>query len=229
MSDLISISQASTVIDVTALGLLALGLLSVLVKRLEAAIVLLAGQGILLGVASGAAALSDMGWRSWAAFAVAVAVKVVAIPLILWVVLGRLPVHHDHDVESVVPVKLAFPMAIALVAGAYWVIEPVGAAHIGPHGFDAPNALPGALGLLMIGIFLMATRKRALTQVIGLVTMENAIFLAAVAATHGLPLAVEFGIAMDVLTGVALMALVTHEIGRLLATTDIDRLRTLRG
>lgn len=227
MNEVLSIAQASELIDAAALGLLALGLLSVLVRRLEAAIVLLGGQGILLGVASGAAALSDMGWRAWAAFAVAVAVKVVAIPLILWFVLGRLPVH--HDVESVVPVKLAFPMAIALVAGAYWVIEPVGTGHIGPHGFDAPNALPGALGLLMIGLFTMATRKRALTQVIGLVTMENAIFLAAVAATHGLPLAVEFGIAMDVLTGVALMALVTHEIGRLLATTDIDRLRTLRG
>lgn len=227
MNEVLSIAQASELIDAAALGLLALGLLSVLVRRLEAAIVLLGGQGILLGVASGAAALSDMGWRAWAAFAVAVAVKVVAIPLILWFVLGRLPVH--HDVESVVPVKLAFPMAIALVAGAYWVIEPVGTGLIGPHGFDAPNALPGALGLLMIGLFTMATRKRALTQVIGLVTMENAIFLAAVAATHGLPLAVEFGIAMDVLTGVALMALVTHEIGRLLATTDIDRLRTLRG
>jgi hydrogenase-4 component E len=227
MGVIISVTQAGTLIDAMAIGLLALGLLSILVKHLEAAIALLAGQGVLLGVAAGAAALSDMGWRAWAAFAVAVAVKVVAIPLILWFALGRLPAH--HDVESVVPLKLAFPMAVALVAIAYWVVEPIGQSRIGPHGFDAPNALPAALGLLMLGLFMMATRKRALTQVIGLVTMENAIFLAAVAATHGLPIAVEFGIAMDVLTGVALMALVTHEIGRLLATTDIARLRSLRG
>ena len=51
----------------------------------------------------------------------------------------------------------------------------------------------------------MVIRKKALTQVIGLVTMENGIYLAAVAATRGLPLAVEFGVALDVLTGVAVM------------------------
>ncbi|MEZ4568738.1 MAG: hypothetical protein R2849_00080 [Thermomicrobiales bacterium] len=150
-----------------------------------------------------------------------------AIPLILWFALSRLPVH--HDVESVLPIELAFPIAVAIIAVAYWVVEPIRQVSTGPHGFDAPNALPAALGLLMLGLFMMASRKRALTQVIGLVTMENAIFLAAVAATHGLPLAVEFGIAMDVLTGVALMALVTHEIGQRLATTDIARLRSLRG
>ncbi len=227
MNDLLSATQAGALIDAAAIALIAVGLFSVLVRRLEAAIVLLAGQGVLLGIAAGSAALSDMGWRAWAAFVVAVAVKVVAIPLILWFVLGRLPV--AHEVESVVPVKLAFPLAIGLAAGSFWVLEPISQERIGPHGFDAPNALPAALGLLMLGLFTMATRRGALTQVIGLVTMENAIFLAAVAATHGLPIAVEFGIAMDVLTGVALMALVTHEIGRLLATTDVDRLRSLRG
>lgn len=227
MSAVLTAGQAGAWIDAAAIALLALALISVLVRRIEFAIVLLAGQGVLLGISSGAAALSDMGWRSWAAFVVAVVVKVVAIPAILWFVLGRLPV--KHEVESVVPIKLAFPFAIAIAASAYWVVEPIGQLRVGPHGFDAPNALPAALGLLLLGLFTMATRKGALTQVIGLVTMENAIFLAAVAATHGLPTAVEFGIAMDVLTGVALMALVTHEIVSLLATTDIDHLRSLRG
>jgi hydrogenase-4 component E len=227
VDELLSAGQAGAVIDAAALGLLALGLGSVLLKRLEVAIIFLAGQGVLLAVASGAAALTEMSWRPWAAFAVAAGVKVVGIPLILWFVLGRLPIH--HEVETVIPVKLAFPLAIGVVAVAYWVVEPIGGARIGTQEFDAPNALPAALGLLLLGLFTMATRKRALTQVIGLVTMENAIYLAAVAATHGLPIAVEFGIAMDVLTGVALMALVTHEIGRLLSTTNTDRLRSLRG
>jgi hydrogenase-4 component E len=95
--------------------------------------------------------------------------------------------------------------------------------------FAAPNALPAAIGLLLIGLFTMVTRRKALTQVIGLVTMENGLYLAAVAATRGLPFAVEFGVAVDVLTGVAIMSLVIHEINQLLGTTSIDRLRTLRG
>jgi hydrogenase-4 component E len=63
----------------------------------------------------------------------------------------------------------------------------------------------------------------------GLVTMENGLSLAASAATHGLPLVVEFGVALDVLTGVAIMGLVIHEINRLFGGTATDRLRSLRG
>lgn len=227
MDALLSVAHAGRAIDAAALGLLGLGLLGLLVQRLERAIVLLGLQGVLLGVASGAAALAEMDWRPWAAFLLAVVVKAVAIPVILWFVLGRIVLH--HEVETVVPLKLAFPIGIGLVLLAYWFAEPFTTGALGEGGFDAANAVPAALGLLLLGSFTMATRKRALTQVIGLVTMENGIYLAAVAATRGLPFAVEFGIALDVLTGVALLALVTHEINRLFATINTDRLRSLRG
>jgi len=226
--DVLSIEQAGTCVDAAALGLLALGLAGVALKRLEVAIIFLALQGALLGVATGAAALAEGGWRGWAAFGIALAVKLVAIPLMLWFVLNRVAVR--HEVESVVPLKLAVPLATGLVLFAYWVARPIASDPLGgQHGFDAPNALPAALSLLLLGLFTMATRRKALTQVIGLVTMENGIYLAAVAATGGLPIAVEFGIALDVLTGAALMALVTLEINRMFVTIDTDRLRSLRG
>lgn len=220
--------QAGAVIDAAALGLLGLGLAGVLVKRLELAIGLLALQGALLGVAAGAAALVEMDWRPWAAFVVTVIIKVGVIPALLWFVLDRVAI--QHEVETVVPLKVAFPLAVGLALLAYWLTSPFTPDVLGgPQGFDAPNALPVALALLLLGVFTMATRKKALTQVIGLVTMENGIYLAAVAATRGLPIAVEFGIALDVLTGAALMALVAHEINRLFTTINTDRLRTLRG
>ncbi|HUG15737.1 MAG TPA: NADH-quinone oxidoreductase subunit K [Thermomicrobiales bacterium] len=226
--DLLTMAQAGTVVDIAALGMLALGLAGVAVKRLEVAIVFLALQGVLLGVATGAAALAEGGWRAWAAFGIALAVKVVAIPVMLWFVLNRVTAR--HEVESVVPLKLAVPLAIGLVLFAYWVARPIASDTLGgQHGFDAPNALPAAMALLLLGLFTMSTRRKALTQVIGLVTMENGIYLAAVAATRGLPIAVEFGIALDVLTGAALMALVAHEINRMFVSIDTDRLRSLRG
>lgn len=226
MDALLTLEQAGNAIDVAALSLLGLALVSLLVQRLETAIFLLGLQGVLLGVASGAAALEEMAWRPWAAFLLAVLVKAVAIPVILWFVLGR--VAGRHEVETVIPLKLAFPVGIGLVLLAYWIAEPFTTGTLGAEGFAAENAVPAALGLLLLGAFTMATRKKALTQVIGLVTMENGIYLAAVAATRGLPLAVEFGIALDVLTGVALMALVTHEINRLIGGINVDRLRALR-
>lgn len=228
MPTLLDVNQASTVIDAAALGLIGLALASVLIRQLETAIAFLALQGVLLSIASAAAALAEMDWRAWSAFLIATLVKVVAIPALLWFVLGR--VATTHEVESVVPIKLAFPIAIGLTALAFWVTQPfTTAAEQGEHGFDAPNALPAALALLLMGLFLMAGRKGALTQVTGLVTMENGIYIGALAATGGLPIAVELGIAMDILTGAAMLALVTHEMNRVFRSTDIDRLRSLRG
>ena len=222
---MISIEHARSVIDAVALGLLLLALAGVLVRSLDTAILLLAGQGVLLGVAAGAVALAEGTVTAWIAFAVALAVKAVAIPLLLRFVLDRLT--RRHDVEAVLPVTLAFPLAIGLVLLAYAVAEPFTA---GLHAvFVTPNSVPAAIALLLLGCFSMVIRKKALTQVIGLVTMENGLYLAAIAATHGLPLVVEFGVALDVLTGVAIMGLVIHEIDRLFGETRVDRLRALRG
>ena len=66
-----------------------------------------------------AAALAEMEWRPWAAFGVALAVKAVAIPVILWFMLNRVAIR--HEVETVVPLKLAFPIALGLALLAYWL------------------------------------------------------------------------------------------------------------
>jgi hydrogenase-4 component E len=221
----LSHAQAGTAIDAAALALIGLALLGAIVRRLDAAIWLLAAQGLLLGVAAGAAALAEESWRAWAACGMALAIKAVAVPVILTHVLRRVELR--REVEIVVPVKIAFPLAVGLVLVAYYAIEPFTRSAL--DGFAAPNALPAALALLLLGLFTMVTRKKALTQVIGLVTMENGLYLAAVAATRGLPLVVEFGVALDVLTGVAVMGLVIHEINRLFGGINTDRLQSLRG
>jgi hydrogenase-4 component E len=220
----LSFARASATIDAVALGLIGLALLGTIVRRLDAAIWLLAAQGVLLGLAAGAVALAEGTWRSWAAFAVALLVKAVGIPVLLDQVLRRITLR--REVETVVPLKLAFPLGVALVLLAYSAIGPFTLGVVGD--FDAPNALPAALALQLLGLFTMVTRKKALTQVVGLVTMENGIYLAAVAATGGLPFLVEFGVAMDVLTGVAVMGLVIHEINRLFGGINVDRLQALR-
>ena len=93
MDDILTHESAGTLIKAAALGLLGLALAGALVRRLDSAIILLALQGALLGVAAVAAALSEMQWRAWAAFVVAVAVKAVVVPAILLHVLRRMAVH----------------------------------------------------------------------------------------------------------------------------------------
>ena len=89
--------------------------------------------------------------------------------------------------------------------------------------------MPAAVSMMLLGLFTMATRKKALTQVVGLVVMENGIYLAALVVTRGLPLAVELGVAIDILVGVVVMGLVVRQIERIVAPVDIDQLRELRG
>lgn len=225
MPELLSIAQASDVINAAALGLITIGIVSIFLRRLEAAIGLIALQGVLLSIAaiSGALALAD--WHAWAAFLVTISIKVAAIPVVLRLLVRRLAVR--REVELALPIKFAVPAALGLVLIAYRVTEPF--RHDSPAAFDAPDALPAALALLLLGLFTMIARRKALTQVLGLVTMENGLSLAAIAVTRGLPFAVELGVAMDVLTGVVVMGLVIHEINRQFATVDTDRLRSLRG
>jgi hydrogenase-4 component E len=82
---------------------------------------------------------------------------------------------------------------------------------------------------MLIGLFLMIGRRKALSQVIGLITMENGVYLAALVATYGLPLAVELGIFFDLLIGTLLMGVFVSRISDSFESIDIDRLRSLRG
>ncbi|MFN8591032.1 MAG: hypothetical protein U0031_06160 [Thermomicrobiales bacterium] len=220
-----SLENARSVIDAVALALLFVALAGILIRSLDTAIWLLAGQGVLLGLAAAAAALVEGTTQAWIVFIVALAVKAVAIPRLLFLVLDRLT--RRHEVEFALRAVVAFPLAVCLVLLAYAVSGPF---TDGFHAtFATPNALPAALALLLLGCYSMVIKKKALSQVIGLVTMENGLYLAAIAATRGLPLTVEFGVALDVLTGVAIMGLVIHEIDRQFGSTGIDRLRSLRG
>jgi hydrogenase-4 component E len=75
----------------------------------------------------------------------------------------------------------------------------------------------------------MATRRKAISQLIGLITLENGIFLAGLIATLGLPLFVEIGIFFDLLVAVGVTAVLTLRINEQFDTMNTDELRRLRG
>jgi hydrogenase-4 membrane subunit HyfE len=134
-------------------------------------------------------------------------------------------VRRKQEVESVLPQRFVFLLAIGLVLVAYYVAGPITTLD----GLVTRNALPTAVSLLLIGLFIMLIRKKTLSQILGLVVMENGLYLLAVLATQGLPLAVELGVTVDVVVGVLVMGLVSRHIHRAFDTIDTDQLRTLRG
>ncbi len=90
------------------------------------------------------------------------------------------------------------------------------------------SCLPVSVATTLVALFVMVTRRQALMQVLGLVLLENAIFLAAVSLTQGLPLVVEMGILLDLLAGVALLGLFVGRIEDTLGEGDVSRLDSLR-
>lgn len=217
------LATARALLDGLALVLLASALGSMLMRRLDSIVVLLAGQGLLLTLAAAVVAVTTGAVHAYLAVGITLAIKVVAVP---WVLLYALrEVRVKRELELVLPQQLSVVLALALVLVAYYVVGPLTALD----GFWTRNALPTAVSLLLIGLFQMMTRKKALSQVAGLVSMENGVYLAAVVATQGLPLAVELGVAIDVLVGALVMGIVARQIHRTFGTINTDRLRTLRG
>lgn len=91
------------------------------------------------------------------------------------------------------------------------------------------SCLPVSVASTLVGMFVMVSRRSALMQVVGLVLLENAIFLAAVSLTYGMPLVVEMGVLLDLLVGVALFGLFVGRIEETHGDTDTSRLSSLKG
>jgi hydrogenase-4 component E len=215
--------HAATVVDWVAVGLLGTALAALLARRLETEITLLAVQGALLSVAALAVAQDERTVHAAVSCVLTVAVKLAGVPLLLLWVLQRL--HIRHESAPLISRKLGLGLGIVLVFIAYRVAGRLPLTDVYLTG----DALPAALGLLLIGLLTMLTRRKALAQVVGLVTMENGLLLAAVVATRGLPTVVEIGVAVDVLSGVTLMVLLGLGMHQNTGRTSTDEFRTLRG
>lgn len=91
------------------------------------------------------------------------------------------------------------------------------------------SCLPVSVASTLVGMFVMVSRRQAVMQVVGLVLVENAIFLAAVSLTYGMPLVVEMGVLLDLLVGIALFGMFVERIEETLGDSDTSRLTSLKG
>ena len=210
-------------VDVLAVALLATGLVSVAVRRLDTAIWLLIGAGCLLAATGGVIAVATGAVHVYLAAALTLAVKAVVIPVILFRVLRA--VHIRREVELVLSMRSALLLAMVGVLLAY---RAAGSLNL-PGAVPSQHALPVAVALVLIGLGLMIGRKKALSQIAGLMVMENGVYLAALVATLGLPVAVELGVFFDLLVGVLLLGVFAYRINQTFDTINTDRLRALRG
>lgn len=96
-------------------------------------------------------------------------------------------------------------------------------------GVVSRDSLAAALTLVFIGLLLMMTRHQAILQTVGLITMENGIYLVGLSVTQGLPLIIEMGIFLDVLVAVLVLVILTYRLKMSFASTDTSVLDELKG
>jgi hydrogenase-4 component E len=88
--------------------------------------------------------------------------------------------------------------------------------------------LPIAMALLFISLFIIVSRRKAITQVIGFLMLENAVALLAVVGTYGVPLLVELGVFLDALMGFLVMQIFIYDIHETFETIDVEQLTRLK-
>lgn len=150
------------------------------------------------------------------------ALKVEIIPRYL----ARLEKLVGAERESQPYVNIATSLIIAglLVLLAYAVTRPLVLASALP----TRGGLPLAVGLIFVGLFVIISRKKALTQVVGFLVLENGITLLAALGTFGIPLIVELGVFLDVLMGFLVMQVFIYHIHGTFESIDVEQLSQLK-
>ncbi len=148
--------------------------------------------------------------------------KVIFIPWMLYRIIRKLDVR--WDVESLLNVPTTMLVGIGLVIFSFSLALPVSRLSDSIAG----GSLGIALACVLLSFMMMITRSKAVPQVIGFLSMENGLIFAATTVTNGMPMIVEFGIALDVLVGVLILGVFMFQIREKFDSLDIHHLEALR-
>ena len=154
--------------------------------------------------------------------ALALAFKAVVIPVTLHRIVRRLGIH--REIETVVGIGLTMLAGMALVALAMVVML-----RVTPDAAPlARQDLAFALAVVLLGLLLMVTRRNAVSQVVGFMSLENGLVLAATGA-RGMPLVVEISVAFSILIAFIVIGIFLFRIRERFDTVDIQALDSFRG
>jgi hydrogenase-4 component E len=214
---------ASQWITLLAAGMLVIQLLMVVQRMLLTTIRLFALQSLMLAlIATIIAFFHNASHVYWVA-ALTLAGKVFFLPWLLNRLVRRIQIQQEMD-------PLLNSTASMFLCGGFTLVGYIVARPFTSLRQLGNNTLGIAITLLLTGFFLMFNRRKALTQVLALLTVENGVMLAAVAlTTYGMPLVVELGIFFDVMVAVMVLGILVYRIRENFASMDVSKLSQLRG
>ena len=191
-------------------------------RRILSLVNLFAWQGLVLSVSTAAVAYSSGQPHLYISAALSLVLKVILLPWILHRLIRRLNVHFDSEPLLNIPTTML--VGILLVVFSFALSLPI----VQLSTSVARSTLGIALAVVMLSFLMMITRRKAVTQVIGFLAMENGLFFAAMSATHGMPMVVELGVALDVLVGTMILGVFFFQIREQFDSLDLQHLEKLK-
>ncbi|HUN74598.1 MAG TPA: hypothetical protein VMU40_08790 [Steroidobacteraceae bacterium] len=174
-----------------------------------------------------AAATLLVAWRTgeghlYLSAALTIALKVIFLPWLLHRLIRRLEVY--WDTEPLLNVTGTMLSGLLVVVFAFGLAQPITQL--------ASTATRGAIGIavsvVLLAFLMMITRRKAMSQVVGFLSMENGLFFGAMSATYGMPMVVELGVALDVLVAMLVLGVFFFQIREQFDSLDLHHLESLK-
>ncbi len=191
-------------------------------RRILSLINLFAWQGAVLALSTFVVAYTTAQHHLYYSAALTLLLKVLFLPWLLHRLIRKLNVR--WDVETLINIPTTMLVGIALVIFSFNLAAPITQMAEG-----ITRGLIGiALASVLLSLLMMLTRRKAISQVVAFLSLENGLFFAATSATQGMPLVVELGIALDVLVATFIFGIFFFQIRETFDSLDIRHMEKLK-
>jgi hydrogenase-4 component E len=213
----------ASVLGLAAGGLLLAAVLIVWRRDLRSIVRLLVMQGVALAAVPIIRGVYDQDWALLTVGVAVFALRAIVLPWLLARAVGAEP-DEQREATPLVNTSVSLLIAAGLTVVAFAVTRPV--VDLDPG--SATNAVPAAFAVILIALFVMVTRRHAISQAAGFLMLDNGIAATAFLLTAGVPLIVELGASLDVLFALIVIGVLAGRLRRTFGGADLDRLQELR-
>jgi len=191
-------------------------------RRIVSLVDLFAAQGLVLAMSTAVVAYTTNQPHLYESAALTLVLKVFVLPWLLYRLIRRLDVRWEF--EGLINIPTTMLIGIVLVVVSFNLALPISELA----STVTRSTLGIAIACVMLAFLMMITRRKALSQVIGFLAMENGLLFAATSATYGMPMVVELGIALDVLVGMLILGVFFFQIREQFDSLDLKHLEKLK-
>ena len=209
-------------INLLAAILLLLAFAMLAQRRIVSLIDLFAAQGFVLALSTAVVAYTTGQPHLYQSTALTLLLKVFLLPWLLHRLVRKLDVRWEF--EGLINIPTTMLIGIVLVVFSFNLALPISQLA----NTVTRSTLGIAMASIMLSFLMMITRRKAIPQVVGFLSMENGLFFAATSATYGMPMVVELGIALDVLVGMLILGVFFFQIREQFDSLDLAHLEKLK-